>query len=77
MRSRSTVVPGRRSWSEPSRGHEPPLRRPASLAHDAINALFGDSDGSVWIATSNGLDEYDSARDAFRHNQNEPRDPYT
>jgi len=49
--------------------------RTDALVHNAINELYQDSRGRVFVATAGGLDEYDPASGGFRHHRHAPGNP--
>jgi diguanylate cyclase (GGDEF)-like protein len=76
----------RESNAPPTSASAPELRRyqhdpadPASLPHNAVNALRADenvaADGGVWIATARGLAQYRAERDDFLNHRAEADDP--
>ncbi len=46
-----------------------------SVADNTIYALYQDSQGIIWIGTSNGLDSYDRKINQFTHYTSNPKDP--
>jgi ligand-binding sensor domain-containing protein/signal transduction histidine kinase len=48
-----------------------------SLAHDTINRLYEDQDHQIWIATAQGLDQFDAEHVQFVHNRHDPSDEST
>lgn len=55
--------------------HDP--RDPRTLAYDRVEGLAQTRDGSIWIATSAGLDRFDAHSGRFDHFQHDPADPRT
>lgn len=52
--------------------HEP--LNPASISSNYVTNLFKDSNGDIWIATDNGLNQFDHNKGTFRYFEN-PRNP--
>jgi ligand-binding sensor domain-containing protein/signal transduction histidine kinase/DNA-binding response OmpR family regulator len=46
-----------------------------SLSNNDVNALYYDRSGVLWIATQDGLNKLDPARQLFQHYQNDAQDP--
>lgn len=47
---------------------------PKSIAHDAVNAMYEDNSGILWVGTLGGLDKFDRTTEVFFHHGHVPSD---
>ncbi len=50
---------------------------PQSLSSDGVISLFEDSEGVLWVGTSEGLNRFDRDAGTFTRYQNDPADPHS
>lgn len=53
--------------------HQP--HRPASISNDGVYDVLEGADGTIWLATANGLDRFEEATLSFTHLRHQPGNP--